>query len=88
MVLSFLLKVYKSRTYFSFRDLYLHSLECILLVSWSISAPLAFDPNLGAKAGGGGENLTFMQHWPLTDPILTFVDRCLIGLLYYIFSDD
>ena len=43
-VLSFLLKVYK--------DLFLHSFECVLSVIWSISAPFAFDPILGAKAGG------------------------------------
>ena len=66
----------------SFRDLYPHSLECILSVIWSISASLAFDPIFGAKAGGvGDENLTFMQNWLLTDPILTFVDRYLIGLI-------
>ena len=55
-VLSFLLKVYKFRTYFSFKDLYLHSLECVLSVIWSISAPFAFNPNLNAKAGGGRES--------------------------------
>ena len=38
------------------------------------------------KQGGGGENLTSMQIWLWTDPILTFEDRYLIGLLYYIFS--
>ena len=38
----------------SFRDLYPHSLECILSVIWSISTSLAFDPIFGAKAGGGG----------------------------------
>ena len=37
----------------SFRDLYPHSLECILSVIWSISTSLAFDPIFGAKAGGG-----------------------------------
>ena len=69
----------------SFRDLYPHFLECILSVIWSFSASLAFDPIFGAKAGGG-ENLTSMQIWLWTDPILTFEDRYLIGLLYYIFS--
>ena len=69
----------------SFRDLYPHSLECILSVIWSISTSLAFDPIFGAKAGGG-ENLTSMQIWLWNDPILTFEDRYLIGLLYYIFS--
>ena len=71
----------------SFRVLYPHSLECILSVIWSISASLAFDPIFGAKARGG--DLTSMQIWLWTDPILTFEDRYLIdliGLLYYIFS--
>ena len=63
----------------SFRDLYPHSLECILSVIWSFSASLAFDPIFGAKAGGRGENLTSMQIWLWTDPILTFEDRYLIG---------
>ena len=64
----------------SFRDLYPHSLECILSVIWSISTSLAFDPIFGAKAGGGGcENLTSMQIWLWNDPILTFEDRYLIG---------
>ena len=70
----------------SFRDLYPHSLECILSVIWSTSTSLAFDPIFGAKAGGGGENLTSMQIWLWNYPILTFEDRYLIGLLYYIFS--
>ena len=37
----------------SFRDLYPHSLECILSVIWSISTSLAFDPILVQKQGGG-----------------------------------
>ena len=39
-----------------FRDLYPHSLECILSVIWSISTSLAFDPIFGAKAGGVRES--------------------------------
>ena len=62
----------------SFRDLYPHSLECILSVIWSISTSLAFDPIFGAKAGGGCENLTSMQIWLWNDPIFTFEDRYLI----------
>ena len=34
---------------------FFHSSECILSVIWSISALLAFDPILGSKAGGGGQ---------------------------------
>ena len=50
----------------------------------SISTSLAFDPNFGAKAGGGCENLTSMQIWLWNDPILTFEDRYLIvfAILY------
>ena len=40
----------------SFRDLYPHSLECILSVIWSISTSLAFDPIFGAKARGVRES--------------------------------
>ena len=58
MVLSFLLKDYKFRAYFSFEDLYLHSLESsqfpllLLLIQFWVQ-----------KQGGGAENLTFMQNW-------------------------
>ena len=82
MVLSFLLKDYKFRAYFSFEDLYLHSLESsqfpllLLLIQFWVQ-----------KQGGGCRESDFHAELALTDPILTFVDRCLIGVLNYIFRD-
>ena len=61
-VLSILLKVYKSRTYFPFEiSIFNHSSECILSVTCSFFRSSCFDPILGSKAGGGVRESDFPE---------------------------